>query len=180
MQCPLPAHFRRSGQPRLHAQRKSANCPTYTTLPRDPSPAILITQTEGKGEPMQKLLTFVLVGTVIMLGIATAGIMTATKRAKAGAFDMTGKVACAQEVGQVMDTCAAAVARASDSAAAVVVTFPNGFARTLIFDDGVFVRGNPTMSGVGTDMEWHLSDSMYFVRVDDQRFELPEALVFGE
>jgi len=29
-------------------------------------------------------------------------------------------------------------------------------------------------------MEWHLSDSMYFVRVDDQRFELPEALVFGE
>ena len=79
-----------------------------------------------------------------------------------------------------MDTCAAAVARASDSAAAVVVTFPNGFARTLIFDDGVFVRGNPTMSGVGTDMEWHLSDSMYFVRVDDQRFELPEALVFGE
>jgi len=35
------------------------------------------------------------------------------------------------------------------------------------------------MSGVGTDTEWHLSDGIYFIRVDDQRFELPEALVFG-
>jgi hypothetical protein len=79
-----------------------------------------------------------------------------------------------------MDTCAAAVARVGDIAAAVVVTFPNGFARTLLFEEEVFVRGNPTMSGVGTDTDWHLSDSMYFVRVDDQRFQLPEALVFGE
>lgn len=106
--------------------------------------------------------------------------MTATERAKAGAFDMTGKVACAQEVGQAMDTCAAAVARAGESAAAVVVTFPNGFSRTLIFDDRVFVRGNPTMSGVGTDTDSRLSDGMYFIRVDDQRFQLPEALVFGK
>ncbi|NNF92456.1 MAG: hypothetical protein HKM96_13790, partial [Boseongicola sp.] len=63
---------------------------------------------------------------------------------------------------------------------AVVVTFPNGFARTLTFDGGDFVRGNATMSGVGTDTDWRLSDGTYFVRVDDQRYELPAALVFGE
>ena len=68
----------------------------------------------------------------------------------------------------------------SSNSAAAVVTFPNGFSRMLMFADGEFLRGNATMSGVGTDTEWYLSDGIYFVRVDDQRFELPEALVFGE
>jgi len=36
------------------------------------------------------------------------------------------------------------------------------------------------MSGVGTDTEWSVSDEMYRIRVDDQRFEVPEALVWGE
>jgi hypothetical protein len=63
---------------------------------------------------------------------------------------------------------------------AVVMTFPNGFARTLTFEDGEFVRSNPAMSGVGTDMACQLSDGMHFVRVYDQRSELPKALVFGK
>lgn len=60
------------------------------------------------------------------------------------------------------------------------MTFPNGFARTLTFEDGEFVRSNPAMSGVGTDMACQLSDGMHFVRVYDQRSELPKALVFGK
>ncbi|MBS0122963.1 hypothetical protein [Thetidibacter halocola] len=111
--------------------------------------------------------------------IAASDAMTATQRAKARAFDATGEVGCAQEVGQSLGTCRAAVARA-DGSAAVVVTFANGFSRTLIFSDRAFLRGNATMSGVGTDTEWHLSDGIYHVRVDDQRFELSEALVFGK
>jgi hypothetical protein len=35
------------------------------------------------------------------------------------------------------------------------------------------------MSGVGTDTDWSLAAGMYSIRVDDQRFELPEALVVG-
>lgn len=66
------------------------------------------------------------------------------------------------------------------SGLAVVMTFPNGFARTLTFEDGEFVRSNPAMSGVGTDMACQLSDGMHFVRVYDQRSELPKALVFGK
>ena len=73
----------------------------------------------------------------------------------------------------------AQVARSEGAAAAVVVTFPNGFAGMLTFDDGTFLRGDATMSGVGTDTDWTLSDGTYRVRVDDQRFELPEALVSG-
>ncbi|MEM8951352.1 MAG: hypothetical protein AAGC99_18700 [Pseudomonadota bacterium] len=103
----------------------------------------------------------------------------AGKRAKSGDFKAVGEVRCAQEVGQSLGICDAKVARAGESAA-VVVTFPNGFARTLTFSDGEFLRGNATMSGVGTDTDWRLDSGLFHVRVDDQRFELPEALVFGD
>jgi hypothetical protein len=109
---------------------------------------------------------------------ADSDIMTANQRAKSGDFDAMEEVRCAQEVGQSLGTCGASVARVGGSVA-VVVTFPNGFARTLMFSDGKFLRGNATMSGVGTDTDWHLSDGIYDVRVDDQCFKLPEVLVFG-
>ena len=112
-------------------------------------------------------------------GAAAADVAAATDRARAGDFDTTGEVRCAQEIGQPLETCDAAVARA-DGSAAVVVTFPNGFARTLTFSNGTFLRGNATMSGVGTDTDWHHTDAVHRIRVDDQRFELPDALVFGE
>lgn len=104
--------------------------------------------------------------------------MAATKRAKSGTFDASGDVACAQEVGEALAPCTANVARDAN-AAVVAVTFPNGFARMLIFEDGAFLRGNTTMSGVGTDSEWVLEDGVYRIRVDDQRFEIPEALIAG-
>ncbi|MBT8418935.1 MAG: hypothetical protein KJO42_15975 [Silicimonas sp.] len=128
---------------------------------------------------MRRTLTVVLFGAAILPGAAAGQDITAIERAKAADFDMKGEIACAQEVGEAMGACRAAVARAG-GAAAVVVTFPNGFARTLTFDGGDFVRGNATMSGVGTDTDWSLSDGTYFVRVDDQRYEVPAALVFGE
>jgi len=129
---------------------------------------------------MRRTLICLFLSAIILPGIVAGDTISAAKRAKAGSFDAMGEVACAQEVGQKMETCAAAVARVGSSEAAVIVTFPNGFARTLMFEDGFFIRGNPTMSGAGTDTDWRISDGMHFVRVDDQRFELPEALVFGE
>ena len=111
-------------------------------------------------------------------GFALADVAAATARAKSQDFDITATVPCAQERGQALDTCDAAVARV-DGSAAVVVTFYNGFARTLTFSNGAFLRGNATMSGVGTDTDWQLKDGVYHIRVDDQRFDIPEALVSG-
>ena len=121
-----------------------------------------------------------LVVPVFASGAVADDMKAAAGRAKEGTFDANGEVACAQEVGQALEACTAAVARDGNSAAAVVVTFSNGFARTLMFDDRAFVRGNATMSGVGTDTDGHLTDGIYHIRVDDQRFELPETLVFGD
>ena len=128
---------------------------------------------------MRTAFPLVLFATAMLPDAAAGDIVKATQRANSGAFDAQGDVRCAQEVGQSLGTCPAAVTRA-DGSAAVVVTFPNGFARTLMFSDGEFLRGNATMSGVGTDTEWRLVDGTYQVRVDDQRFELPETLVAGE
>ena len=111
--------------------------------------------------------------------VAAADLATAAGRARSGAFDATGEITCAQEVGEKPGSCQAAVSRA-DRAAVVVVRFPNGFVRMLSFETGEFLRGNATMSGVGTDTEWRLADGIYHVRVEDQRFELPEALVFAD
>ncbi len=108
-----------------------------------------------------------------------ADVMAATSKAKSKDFDASGDVACAQEVGEDLGVCSAQVAIQAN-AAAVVVTFPNGFSRILTFEDGAFLRGNTTMSGVGTDTEWTLEDGIYRIRVDDQRFDIPEALIAGE
>ena len=36
------------------------------------------------------------------------------------------------------------------------------------------------MSGSGTDTDQRIDSGLHLVRVDDQRYELPAALVFGE
>lgn len=124
---------------------------------------------------MRTTMTRVITSVVILPG----AMMTAAEAAKAESFDATAEIACAQEVGEELRACEAAVSRA-DGIVTVKVTFPNGFTRVLLFDDGVFLRGNPTMSGVGTDTDWTLSDGMYLIRVDDQQYRIPEALVLGE
>lgn len=109
---------------------------------------------------------------------ALADMKAVTKRARAGDFDQSSEIRCAQEIGEALSSCSGSVAR--DAASAVlVVTFPNGFKRMLMFEGGDFLGGNTTMSGVGTDTDWSLSDGLYRVRVDDQQFEIPEALISG-
>ena len=103
---------------------------------------------------------------------------TAT-RLSDGAADARGEIACAQIEGEAMGACMARVARGPEGRASVHVTFPNGFSRVLHFDGGAFARANSTMSGVGTDTDWELSDGTHRVRVEGQRYELPHALVFG-
>jgi hypothetical protein len=127
---------------------------------------------------MRLATAIALITVALFPGLALADIMQAGARARSGDFDARGEARCAQEVGESLQTCAVAVARAAGSAA-VVVTFPNGFARSLTFSDRKFLRGNATMSGVGTDTDWTLSAGVYSIIVDDQRFEIPEALVFG-
>ena len=101
------------------------------------------------------------------------------RRAVRGDFDARGTIPCAQIEGQALQDCDAAVARAPGGNATLVATFSNGFARHLYFRSGAFVAGNATMSGVGTDTDWRKEGGVHFIRVDDQRFEVPDVLVSG-
>ncbi|MGF1551870.1 MAG: hypothetical protein ACFBWO_05115 [Paracoccaceae bacterium] len=113
-------------------------------------------------------------------GTVPMGPDDSARRARGRDFDARGEVRCAQEVGEALGPCAAGVARGGGGDASVVVRFPSGFARTLFFVHGAFVSGDATMSGVGTDTDWRVEDGAHVVRVDDQRFVLPGAFVFGE
>ncbi|MEO1138428.1 MAG: hypothetical protein AAFW87_03130 [Pseudomonadota bacterium] len=113
-------------------------------------------------------------------GVVPLGLDDSKRRARARDFDSRGKIPCAQVQGQVMGICNAATALGGGGDATVVVTFANGFARELYFVHGEFMRANATMSGVGTDLDWRLENGTYFIRVDDQRFELPESLAWTD
>lgn len=91
-----------------------------------------------------------------------------------------GNVPCSQERGQDLGICEVVVTRGSGGDTTIMATFVNGFSRTLTFIHGEFVFANSTMSGVGNDIDWHLDDGIHVVRVDDQRFLLPDALIFAE
>ena len=89
------------------------------------------------------------------------------------------EVLCAQEVGEQLAPCKASIEH-KDGSTLVIIRFPNGFSRLLFFKDAAFQRGNTTMSGTGTDTDWSLSDGIYRIRVDDQQYEVPEALISGQ
>ena len=46
--------------------------------------------------------------------------------------------------------------------------------------DGRFLKASVTMSGVGTDTDWSLKDGTHIIRVDGQRYEVPDILIAGD
>ena len=88
-------------------------------------------------------------------------------------------IACAQEQGEALGECEASLERGGTYDLTVTATFPNGFSRKLYFNGGAFVRANATMSGVGRDTDWQIKEGLHLIRVDDQRYEIPYALISG-
>lgn len=113
-------------------------------------------------------------------GTIAVGLDDSRTRATRKRFDATAQAPCAQERGQALTICQIGVARSGGGDATVSATFPNGFSRLLFFVHGDFTRGNSTMSGVGTDMNWQVKDGIHMIRVDDQRFEIPVDFVLGQ
>lgn len=112
-------------------------------------------------------------------GTLPKGIDDSALRAGRGDFDASGTLACAQVRGQPMGQCRFGVARGTGGDATVIVTFSNGFKRTLFFAHGRFISANATMSGTGFDIDWSIEGDLHFIRVDDQRYALPNAAIFG-
>lgn len=112
------------------------------------------------------------------VNVSGLGLNDTKRRVRKRDFDDKGTLPCAQEQGQSLGSCVMAVAR-SGTDATLVVTFPNGFSRQLYFVKGAFTSASATMSGVGTDIDWRLAQGTHFIRVDDQRYEVPDAFISG-
>jgi hypothetical protein len=102
-------------------------------------------------------------------------------RAGRGEFDATAPdIPCTRGGGPLRDVCELGVARGGGGDATVVITFPDGFRRALFFTHGEFVSADASEAGGGFDTEWSKDASgTYRIRVDDERYALPEAVVFG-
>lgn len=112
-------------------------------------------------------------------GSVPMGTDDSAVRAGRGDFDASGSLACAQNRAEPMGRCTFGVARSSGGDATIVVTFSNGFRRLLFFAHGRFISGNATMSGNGFDTDWRREGERHIIRVDDQRYTLRHAEVFG-
>ena len=86
-------------------------------------------------------------------------------------------VLCAQERGEPLGQCTYGIKRDKKGRTKLTVAFANGFKRSLFFRDGKFLKASMTMSGVGTDTDWTLEDGTHVIRVDGQRYEIPDSLI---
>jgi uncharacterized protein YraI len=89
-------------------------------------------------------------------------------------FDATGKIPCAMVPGQPTRDCAFGVARRAAGAASIRVTGTGGAARWIYFDDGAPVRSD----GGGAFIVERLAD-LFLIRVGNERYEVPLAVVTG-
>jgi hypothetical protein len=114
---------------------------------------------------------------------STAGAAAAAsdhvERASQGRFDATGRIPCAWEKGQPMNQCDFGVARAGGGTAAVVVTRPDGRKRFVFFDKGRATGAD--LSQADGDMTFRATkqDGLYTIRAGRERYEMPEAVIFG-
>jgi len=89
----------------------------------------------------------------------------------------TEVIACAQEKGEALGECSFKVKQGKEGKVTFTAIFSNGFKRKLFFQDSKFLKASMTMSGTGRDTDWKLTGDMHKIRVDDQRYDIPAALV---
>jgi hypothetical protein len=111
-------------------------------------------------------------------GTVATGPDDSALRAGEGDFDATGQVPCAQHAGQPLAHCKFGVARAGGGYATVVVTRPDGRTRAIFFAFGVPIGADTSEADPGA-FEASRESDLFFVRVGDERYEIPDALIFG-
>jgi hypothetical protein len=128
-------------------------------------------------------LTIGVTGKVQATSNASASTKTSNDtidRAAQGKFNATGPVTCAQHAGQPMGQCDMGVARASGGTATVVVKLPDGRKRMIFFTNGK-ATGSDWSQADGGNGKFSVTKEgdLYKITVSNERYEIPEAVVFG-
>jgi hypothetical protein len=133
-----------------------------------------------RGEKASYTLTVAIDGAAAPSGSSDDAALSATaRRAGEGSFDATGQVPCAQSKGQPMGQCAFGVARASGGTATVSVTRPDGRKRIIFFSKGKAVGADLSQADGNMTFRATKEADLFRIQAGDERYEIPEAAVFG-
>lgn len=94
-------------------------------------------------------------------------------------FHATGSIPCAREAGQPMGECEFGVVREGDGNGYVKVFWPDGGNRVLFFEDGKLTSFDWSEADGDAELTVEKEADLFMVRIRDQRFEIPEAVIFG-
>jgi hypothetical protein len=94
-------------------------------------------------------------------------------------YDATGKVPCAQYKGQPMGQCDFGVLRKGNGDATVVITRPDGRKRTIVFVGGRATAADISQADGGAAFSVQREGDLNMIRVGDERYEIPDAVVSG-
>ena len=101
-------------------------------------------------------------------------------RAGKGMFDAMGKLPCAQYRGQPMRGCEYGVARAGGGYATVVVKMTDEAQRALFFRMGTPVGADTSQADGYPEFRSTKENDLHMIRVGDERYEIPDAVIFGD
>jgi hypothetical protein len=104
---------------------------------------------------------------------------SASEKAGLGQFDASGQIPCAQRKGQPMGQCQFKVARGSNGSAAVIVTRPDGRTRAIFFENGKATSADLSQADGNMNFRARKDVDLFKIQAGDERYEIPEAVVFG-
>ena len=112
-------------------------------------------------------------------GSVPTGPDDSASRAGQKDFDATGKIPCAQVDGQPMRLCEFGVARAGGGYATIVVTKPDGVSRAIYFVRGQLLGADTSQADGYPPVSGEKENDLNFIKVGDERYEIPDAVIFG-
>jgi hypothetical protein len=112
-------------------------------------------------------------------GSAAMGPDDSALRAGEGRFDASGPLPCAFAAGQPMGQCEFGVARAGGGYATVVVKKPDGRTRAIYFRMGRPVGADTSQADGYPELRATKENDLHLIRVGNERYEIPNAVIFG-
>lgn len=89
-------------------------------------------------------------------------------------FDATGSVPCTTALDQPMQQCPFGVIRSGPGNAGVWIALGDGSERQILFEGGM-----PVATGPAGALSFDATDGLFTIRVDTERYEIPQAVVNG-
>jgi hypothetical protein len=110
---------------------------------------------------------------------ASRAAPSAEARPADSGFNATGNVPCARNRGQPMGACRFGVVREGNGNGRITVFWPDGGNRVIFFEDNTPMRYDESEADAGARMTVGHEADLYHIRIGNQRFEIPEAVMTG-